>query len=87
MTEDFPPPPPVRWGRLIAIIAIVIAIPSGTIAYRTHQRFVAWDQERQAWIEKCSAYTQTPLSDPTAKACNDELERLTAIAKQEGWTK
>lgn len=87
MTDPLPPPPPVRWGRLVLIIATVIAVPAGAITYHTHQRFVAWSAERDAWMQKCKPYTDTPLTNPIARACNEELQRLTAIAKQEGWTR
>jgi hypothetical protein len=58
----------------------VIAVPAGAILYNTHQRFVAWSLERDAWHQKCDPYVNTPLSNPAARACNEELQRLTAIA-------
>jgi len=84
-TDELPPPPPVRWGRLLAILATVVAVPTVTIAYRTHRRFVAFTEQRAAWHHQCDAYRQVPLTDPAARACNEELERLTALAKREGW--
>lgn len=83
--DPLPPPPPVRWGRLLAILAIIVAIPTVTIEYRKHQRFVAFAEQREAWHAACDRYQHTPLRDPGARACNEELQRLTALAKQEGW--
>jgi hypothetical protein len=83
---SLPDPPPVRWGRLIAIILTVVAVPASIIEYREHQRFVAFTEARAAWHRTCDAYQHTPLTDPVARQCDDELQRLTALAKREGWT-
>lgn len=85
MTDPLTPPPPVRWGRLLAILAIVVAVPTVTIEVGKHRRFVAFAAQRDAWHAACDRYRDTPLTNPSARACNEELVRLTALATREGW--
>lgn len=85
-STELPPPPPVRWGRLIAIIGIVIGIPVGIITCNESRRpYLAWSAQREAWHRKCDAYRQTPLTNPAAAACDEELKALVATAQRHGW--
>ena len=75
-----------RWGRILIIVGVVLASPI-VMMYcgEDHQRFLKFAEQRDAWHRKCDAYRQTPLTNPAAAACNQELAELTAYAKQQGW--
>jgi hypothetical protein len=80
-----PEPPPVRWGRLILILAVVFGTPALVIQCNIHQRFIVFEAKRADWHRRCDAYVKTALTDPVARACNEELNALVAEAKREGW--
>lgn len=69
---------------LAIVVGVVLLI--GWLA-TDNTKFQEFSARRAAWHRKCDAYVKTPLSDPTAKACNAELEALMAEARREGWTK
>lgn len=71
-----------RFGPLAVLVAIAVAL---VLLMNSRSAYTAFKAKRQAWHEKCDAYRTTPLSDPTAKACNDELLALVAEAKRRGW--
>lgn len=83
-----PPPPPVKWGRLISIVVTVIAVPLLIVECNiSRQPYLRFTERREAWHRKCDRYVNTPLTNPAAHACNEELLELTAYAKQQGWDK
>ena len=63
MMTDYPPPPPVKWGRLIAIVAIVIAIPTALISWNQHQDIVAAKATGQNPGERLGPDRAEDLSD------------------------
>ena len=78
--------PGPRWGRIFLVVAAVLAFPI-VLVYcgADHQRFIKFDERRDVWHRECDAYRTTPLTDPIAFACNQELNELTAYAKRQGW--
>lgn len=81
-------PTGVRWGRLILILLAIVAVPVIAVQCGSARaKYLDFDQRRQAWHQKCDRYVDVRLTDPMAKACNDELLALTAEAKREGWMK
>lgn len=81
-----PPKAGPRWGRILLVVGVLLASPIAMLyCGADHQRFIAFEAQRDAWHRKCDAYLKTPLSNPAAAACNQELEALTAYAKQQGW--
>jgi hypothetical protein len=45
----------------------------------------AFKAKRAEWHLKCDQYLKTPLTNPKAAECNEELNALMAYAKQRGW--
>ncbi len=50
-----------------------------------HQRYMAFDHERQVWHAKCDSYVGKPPDSDAAKDCARELAAMMAYAKQQGW--
>ena len=50
-----------------------------------NEELKAFQAQREAWHQKCDQYLKTPLTNPQAAACNEELNALVASAKQRGW--
>lgn len=76
-----PPSRPRRWPWIL-----VLALIAGYFLVQASRRdYLAFDRQREDWHQRCDAYRQTPLSNPIARACNDELNALVAHAKQQGW--
>ena len=73
-----------RYGALITLIVL-----AGLAVYflNDHMEFNRWAQKRDDWKARCTKFVEVPLSNPQAKACNDELTTLTAEAKAKGWIK
>ncbi len=72
--------------KLLIAGGLVLVVAIGLWYYGDdHQRYLAFDAQRNAWHRKCDAYLQTPLTNPAARACNQELNELTAYAKRQGW--
>ena len=85
-TETYPPTPPVKWGRLIAIIAIVVGIPAGIIACNEHYRpYRDWQARGHAWLERCDASVPPEHRRP-ADICARELTELLDEGRLNGWT-
>jgi len=75
-----------RWGRILLVVGGVLMFSIGLLyCGADHQRFLEFDAQRNAWHRKCDAYLKTPLTNPAAFACNQELNELTAYAKRQGW--
>jgi hypothetical protein len=75
-----------RYRRILLVVGAVLMVPIGLLyCGADHQRFLAFDAQRDAWHRKCDAYLTTPLTNPAAFACNQELNELTAYAKRQGW--
>jgi RNase P subunit RPR2 len=76
-----------RWGRILLLVGVVVVGGPVTLMYcgADHQRFIQFSAQRDAWHRKCDAYLKTPLTNPAALACNQELNELSAYAKKQGW--
>lgn len=78
-----------RWGRILLVVGAVLALPI-VLLYcgEDHQRFLKFAEQRDAWHRKCDAYIgRLPGADPVARACQRELDEMTAYAKRQGWDK
>lgn len=75
-----------RWGRIIFIVGVILALPIAALyCSADHQRFLAFDAQREAWHRRCDIYVGQAVTTPAARACAEELQALTAYAKQQGW--
>jgi hypothetical protein len=73
---------------LVGIVGIAAFLFGSRYFGEDHRAFIDFDARRSAWIQRCEQYKETPLkSSPEARACNDELLKLTAEAKQHGWVR
>lgn len=73
-------------------LAIIVAVLGGLYfacsrVNASRQEYLDFSAQRADWMHRCEPLRERPLTDPAAKACNDELQRLTAWAKRKGWTK
>lgn len=83
---------PTLTKRLSALVPLTLILCGlaliGTCAKHfgsEHTAFLAWQERREVWHQRCDAYRQTSLLVPAAQRCNDELLTLTAEAKRNGW--
>ncbi len=84
MPDIIPSPPPVKWGRLLGIVGVVVAIPFLVIQCNQHQQFVRWSERRSAWMATCGPDVTPSQRRPVAD-CAHELDGLMTEAKQKGW--
>lgn len=83
-------PRPGRWRTPALILGALVAIGFGMVYFGAdHQRFLAFEKQRDAWHRKCDAYVGTTprdlVSAAATQACQEELTTLTAYAKRQGW--
>jgi hypothetical protein len=69
----------------LAIIAIALVALWMLLSY-VGRPYMEFSTKRDDWHARCDAYASTLLSDPAAKACNDERLALAAEAHQHNWT-
>lgn len=87
VATDYPPTPPVKWGRLLVIIAIVVGIPAGVITCNTLRRpFLDWSERRDAWLARCGPDVAPEHRRPQAY-CDRDGAALLAEARANGWAK
>lgn len=67
----------VLWGIWFALSRI----------HASREDYRLFSEQRDDWIRRCEPLRDRPLSDPAERACNDELLRLTDLAKRKGWAK
>ena len=81
------PPKRASRGKIMFWVSAIALCLIFAVTYFSadHQAFQAFDAERLAWKQKCNAYRNVPLSDPTAAECNRELNALMAKARANGW--
>lgn len=71
--------------RPLAIIIIALVALWMFLSY-VGRPYLVFSEKRDDWHARCDAYATTLLSDPAAKACNDERLALAAEAHQHNWT-
>jgi hypothetical protein len=85
ITPGAPARRPPRWGRIVLVVGVLIGAFLIALLFIDTPEMAAFKVRRAAWHEKCDQYRNTPLSNPAANACNDELNALVAYGKQRGW--
>jgi hypothetical protein len=88
--RDLSPAPPAvkpapRLGVIALVVVGVLVLFVWMLSSSGDPALVAFKAQRAAWHQKCDAYRQTPISNPVAGACNDELNALVAAGKAHGW--
>lgn len=63
----------VLWGAWFGLSRIQAA----------REPYRQFSKQREDWTRRCQP---PPVIDPAARICREDLERLTAWAKREGWT-
>ena len=74
----------------LAWIAIVVLLLIAVAGYVNSSRgeYYEFQAKRDAWRQKCDKYREVPLKQSAeARACNQELKELVALAKSKGWTR
>lgn len=78
---------PPRWGRILLAVGglLVLGIWMLTSASGPRREYLAFDQERQEWHQRCDVYVGKPTISPIAIDCAKDLEAMMAYAKRKGW--
>lgn len=72
--------------KLLLVIGLLVVGGLALVYFGDeHQRYLAFDRDRDAWHRKCDLYVGQPASSPSAAACQQELAALMAYAKRQGW--
>jgi hypothetical protein len=74
--------------RIGLVLAAIVGLP--VLAFYCsddHQRFVRFDEQRDAWHRRCDVYVGKTVDSPAARACAEELAALTTYARKQGWSR
>lgn len=79
------------FGWRTVLLVLLVAL-SGLVALSVyfgeeHQNYLRFDARRSEWHARCDVYTGNWTSSPTAVACKQELDDLSAYARRQGWTR
>jgi len=69
----------------IIIVAVLIVLAGGYYFSDDHQRYLAFDRDRDVWHRQCDVYVGQPPSSPEAADCAKRLSAMMAYAKHQGW--